>query len=158
MFSRALILASSNKSLKCDLNKSNKLCSKLKDQTPKWNDSKFWSVIGPSDGCEKVDNFQSRIAIDFKLGQIQIGRRKANGEYLRFGIDLCSCKISVQSGLGYKTDTPKDRHAEAWQFLIEQENTQTQNHHTLTSSLVKQVHKDNEITVTNFGFCTRLDQ
>ena len=151
MFSRALILAQKH-GLGCQRSKSSGCFSLSLEGDTVWDEGAFWTVVGPG-GCEGVNDFQSRIAIDYKMGQIQIGRKLEDSEYLRYGVDLCSCEVRSFSSLGYSKSTPSERHQEGWEYLLQQEEQQEQDPKLLrTSQLVSQLHESGKLTVATLGF------
>lgn len=129
-----------------------------------WDASKFWGVIGTS-GCEAADDFKTRIAIDYKMGQIQVGTRTGDDQYRRVGIDLCQCapnaplRVIVQADLGYgSASTPEAARTIGLSALTtaEQSTPPAVPGDTAvppeTMALVKAIHDKKKLVVATLGF------
>ncbi|MCA9688088.1 MAG: hypothetical protein KC636_00650 [Myxococcales bacterium] len=129
-----------------------------------WDASRFWSVIGTS-GCEAADDFQTRIAIDYKMGQIQVGTRTGEDQYRRVGVDLCQCtadapvKVIVQADLGYgAASTVEERRAIGLSALTKAETVTPPavpgetGAPPKTTALVQAIHDNKQLVVATLGF------
>jgi len=140
------------------------------DLTPlSWDASQFWKVIGPSGGCEAEDDFKTRLAIDYKMGQIQIGTKISDDQYRRVGIDLCQCtanapvKVTVRTDLGYGSASTTDAARRIGLSALATAEGPTppavpddRSVPPKTSILVKAIHDKKKLVVATLGFARGL--
>jgi hypothetical protein len=129
-----------------------------------WDTSKFWSVIGTS-GCEASEDYKTRIAIDYKMGQIQVGTRTGEEQYRRVGIDLCQCtagapvRVIVQADLGYGAAAVGEASRKIGLSALANAETATPpavpgdtSVPPKTTALVKAIHDKKQLVVATLGF------
>jgi hypothetical protein len=153
MFTRGLIMTLYNAKF-CEQSKIN--CKAEKSQDKLIWENEFWEIMGWK-GCEAENDFSARIAIDYPMGQIQIGVRETNKEYTRFGVDLCNCQVIIQNGLGYTKNSHAEKHVEGFEYLKDEEKKTEQMPGQLTSVLVEKLHKNGGLIVATLGFARESD-
>lgn len=130
-----------------------------------WDASKFWKIIGPSGGCEAYEGFKTRIAIDYKMGQIQIGTKTGDDQYRRVAIDLCQCttnapvRVMVRADLGYGSASTAEASRRIGLGALATAETATPpavpdegSVPPKTTALVKAIHNNRKLVVATLGF------